>query len=162
AGWAGSFAALVLCALSLRLFAATPSAIDQAFEQFWNASSPDGAAKTIDLVVKSGVTFDDALSRLKKGRTYRSDVPHGAGKLSHRIGGDEFPYQLDVPDGYDAAKKYQLRIQLHGGVGRPDAAPRGNGIGQLAGIEQIYVLPTAWSAAEWWTDRQLENLHDIL
>jgi poly(3-hydroxybutyrate) depolymerase len=152
--------ALTLAA-SLRLLAAA-SAVDQAFDQFWSANAPDAAANAIDAVVKSGISFDDALVRLKKGRRYRSDVPRGVVKLSHRIGADEFPYMLDVPETYDAAKKYQVRIQLHGGVGRPDATPRGNGIGQLAGVEQIYILPTAWSEAEWWTNRQLENLQTIL
>jgi predicted esterase len=161
AGRVARIVALLACVLSLRLFAAS-SAIDQAFEQFWNASSPDASARTIEAIVKTGVTFDDAWARLKKGRTYRADVPRGVVKLTHRIGADEFPYQLDVPESYDPARKYQVRIQLHGGVGRPDAAPRGNGIGALAGVEQIYVLPTAWAAAEWWTDRQLENLHEIL
>ena len=155
------FAAVLLCLLSLPLIAAS-SAIDQAFQQFWDAATPEAAAATVDAVLKSGVAFDDAMARLKKGRTYRNDVPRSLVKLTHKIGADEFPYMLDVPETYDAAKKYQVRIQLHGGVGRPDAAPRGNGIGQLAGVEQIYVLPTAWSAAEWWTDRQLENLHEIL
>jgi len=163
AGKAGrlAFAFLLGSILTLRLGAAS-SAIDQAFDQFWNASSPEVAEKTVDAIVKTVVSFDDALARLKKGRTYRNDVLRGVVKLSHRIGSDEFPYQVDVPESYDPAKKYQVRIQLHGGVGRPDAAPRGNGIGQLAGVEQIYVLPTAWSAAEWWTDRELENLHEIL
>jgi hypothetical protein len=40
--------------------------------------------------------------------------------------------------------------------------PRGNGIGALAGSEQIYILPTAWSEAEWWTDAQASNLRWIL
>jgi predicted esterase len=161
AGAAGTVVALILCGLSLTLVAA-PSAVDQAFEQFWSASSPDAAAKTVDAIVKSGVSFDEAMVRLKKGRTYRADVPRGVVKLTHRIGSDDFAYMLDVPEHYDPAKQYQVRVQLHGGVGRPDGAPRGNGIGALAGAEQIYVLPTAWAAAEWWTDRQLENLHEIL
>lgn len=155
------FLVALLAAFASYEVLAAPSGIDQAFEQFWSASSPDAAAQTIEAVVKSGVTFDAALARLKKGRAYRADAPRGVVKLSHRIGADEFPYLLDVPETYDAATKYQVRVQLHGGVGRPDAAPRGNGIGQLAGVEQIYVLPTAWAAAEWWTDRQLENLHEI-
>jgi predicted esterase len=155
------FVALIGLALSFQLLAAS-SAIDQAFDQFWNAGSPDAAAKTIDGIVKSGVSFDDAVARLKRGRAFRNDVPRGVVKLTHRIGNDDFPYMLDVPEKYDPARKYQARVQLHGGVGRPDAAQRGNGIGQLAGVEQIYILPTAWAAAEWWTDRQLENLHEIL
>jgi dienelactone hydrolase len=108
------------------------------------------------------VGFDEALTRLKQGRTYAADVPRGLVRLTHRIGSDDFPYMVDVPASYDSTRKYQVRIQLHGGVGRPDATPRGNGIGALAGAEQIYIMPTAWAAAEWWTDRQLDNLRAIL
>jgi hypothetical protein len=147
--------------LSLRL-AAAPAAIEQAFDRFWGASSSDAAASAIDAVAGSGVTFDEAVSRLRKGRPYRRDVPRGVVKLTHRMGSDDFPYQLEVPESYDPSRKYQVRVQLHGGVGRPDAAARGNGIGALVGAEQIYVLPTAWAAAEWWTNRQLDNLHWIL
>jgi poly(3-hydroxybutyrate) depolymerase len=147
--------------LSLSLGAASP-AVDAAFAQFWRANTTAEADKAAEAVLKSGVSFDDALARLKQGRTYAADVPRGVVRLTHTLGADEFPYMLDVPETYDASRKYQVRIQLHGGVGRPDAAPRGNGIGPLAGAEQIYIMPTAWAAAEWWTDRQLENLRVIL
>ena len=156
-----AFGASLALLCSLRLLAA-PSPIDQSFDKFWSATSPDAAAKSIDAIIKSGVSFDEALARLKAGRTYRGDAPRGVVKLAHRIGGEEFPYVLDVPENYDPAKKYQVRVQLHGGVGRTDRSPRGNGIGQLAGVDQIYVLPTAWADAEWWTHRQLENLQSIL
>ena len=136
--------------------------VDAAFARFFSASTAADASQAVDAVVKSGVSFDEALKRLKQGRTYAADVPRGVVRLTHRLGTDDFPYMLDVPASYDPAKKYQVRVQLHGGVGRPDAAPRGNGIGALAGAEQIYVMPTAWAAAEWWTDRQLDNLRIIL
>jgi predicted peptidase len=39
----------------------------------------------------------------------------------------------------------------------------GNGaIGALAGAEQIYILPSGWVDAEWWTDVQLDNLRTVL
>jgi hypothetical protein len=141
--------------------APTPG-VDAAFTQFWDAATPQRAAAAAEAVAKSGVTFDEALARLKRGRSYKGSVPHGVVELTHQIGGTAFPYKLDVPENYDPARKYQVRVQLHGGVGRPDAAPRAGGIGALAGAEQIYVLPTAWAAAEWWTDVQLTNLHEIL
>ena len=60
-------------------------------------------------------------------------------------------------------RRYQVRFQLHGGVGRPEPALRGSGsIGALAGAEQIYVLPAAWDEAPWWDDAQIENLRVIL
>jgi predicted esterase len=141
---------------------AASAAVEKAFAKFWSARSPAEAENAATDVVKSGVSFDDALATVKHGRTYPSNPPKGIVRESRRVGGAEFAYTLDVPLTYSPSKTYQVRVQLHGGVGRPDASPRGNGIGQLAGVEQIYVLPTAWSEAEWWTDRQLESLRAIL
>lgn len=142
--------------------AASPAS-DAALAQFVGAASPADADKMRDAVLKAGATFDEAWAALKRGRTYKVDVPKGVTKLSHHIGTTEFPYTVDVPLAYDPAKKYQMRVQLHGGVGRPDATPRGNGIGALAGsTEQIYLLPTSWSEAEWWTDVQLDNLRALV
>jgi poly(3-hydroxybutyrate) depolymerase len=157
-------AAMVLGAgllLGGALRAATPAAA-AAVAQFLAADSPATAAKAADAVLKAGLTFDEAYAALKKGRSYAADVPKGIVKASHTRGGLTFNYQLEVPDTYDPAKAYQLRVQLHGGVGRPDPTPRTTGIGQLAGAEQIYLLPTAWAEAEWWTDPQLGNLRTLL
>src|SRR5262245_21868852 len=154
-----TLASLMLAGLALR--AASP-ATEAAFAKFWRAATVADAEKLVAEVAKSGVTFDDAVTLLKNGRPYDPKAAKGIVKLSHKVGADDFAYTVDVPDTYDASKRYQLRVQLHGGVGRPDAAPRGNGIGALAGAEQIYLLPTAWNAAEWWTDRQLDNLRFVV
>ncbi len=142
------------------------SAIDAAFEKFWAAANPQEAGAATAAVVKSGVAFDAALARLKKGRTFPAAPERGVVQLSHKIGGADFIYTLDVPKSYDAAKKYQARFQLHGGVGRPEGTVRGNGsIGSLAGpdtIDQIYVLPNSWANAMWWQDVQIANLRMIL
>jgi poly(3-hydroxybutyrate) depolymerase len=141
---------------------AASTASDAAITQFLSAASPDEALKAADAVVKTGVSFDEAYAALRKGRTYKADVPRGLVRASHRIGDLTFNYQLEIPQAYDPAKTYQLRVQLHGGVGRPDPTPRSSGIGQLAGVEQIYLLPTAWAEAEWWTDQQLGNLRALI
>ncbi|HUR34599.1 MAG TPA: PDZ domain-containing protein [Vicinamibacterales bacterium] len=146
---------------SAHVRAASPAA-DAALAQFLGAASPADAAKAADAVVKSGATFDEAYAALTRGRVYRRDAPTGIVKASHKAGDLTFNYQLEVPQTYDSTKPWQLRVQLHGGVGRPDPTPRGNGIGALAGAEQIYLLPTAWSEAEWWTDLQLGNLRSLL
>ena len=74
-----------------------------------------------------------------------------------------FPTRVDVPKTYDPARKYQVRVQLHGGVTRPDPAARGDGsIGSLAGAEQIYVLPQSWNEAQWWAPSQFENVPAII
>lgn len=144
-----------------RIEAASPAA-DAALARFLDAPTQAEADQARAGVVSAGATFDEAYAALKKGRTFKGDAPKGITKLSHTMDGVEFAYTMDVPASYDPTRKYQLRVQLHGGVGRPDASPRGNGIGALAGAEQIYLLPTAWSQAEWWTDTQLQNLRVLL
>jgi molybdopterin-dependent oxidoreductase alpha subunit len=144
--------------------AQTPAAIDAAFQRFWDARNTDEAAKAAQRLAVSGVSFDDALGRLRRGRTYSAQVKRGVVKLQRRNVAGDFPYTLDAPETYDPARQYQVRLQLHGGVMMRDAGqPRGNGsIGALAGAEQIYVLPTSWRDAPWWSRAQLENIDTIL
>lgn len=146
---------------------AAAAAIDAAFDQWWSASDPDGARGAASRVIQSGVTFDDAFRRLRAGRTYARDVPTGVVLERRRAEGEEFYYSLDVPPTYDPSRRYQVRIQLHGGVGAgEDNRRRGNGaIGALAGpaeSEQIYIIPTSWLDVPWWSDKQLRNLRAIL
>jgi len=159
--------ALAAAGVSLRPLGPVHAAakdIDTAFKAFWAAGTIDDAAKAIPDIVGSGVTFADASERLHAGRTYSASVPTGVVRTSYRAHGTEFFYDINVPASYDPAKKYPVRVHLHGGVSRPSNQPRGNGsIGNIAGgDEQIYILPTGWEDAEWWTERQAENLRVIL
>lgn len=138
--------------------------VDSSFQKFWAADSPASAARAADEILKSGVSFDDALRRLKQGRTY-GPQKDGVVQLSNRTAdGVEHFYSVTIPAGYDPARRYQIRFQLHGGVGgRTDNKPRGNGqIGTLAGAEQFYVIPYAWNDEPWWSDDQVMNLHAIV
>src|SRR5262249_45020843 len=143
---------------------AASTASDAAFKAFWDAPTPQAAAKAADDIVKSKVPFDEAYATLKRGRAYSATVARGVVKLSHRIAERDFNYTLDVPQTYSPSRQYQVRVQLHGGVtGRDDGDIRGAGsIGQLAGAEQIYVLPISWKDAPWWSNAQLENMAAIL
>src|SRR5262249_7383777 len=129
------------------------------------------ATKAAAAVVASGVAFDDALSRLKQGRSYSAQVKRGLVHLQRRSVLGEFFYDVDVPDSYDPGRKYQVRVQLHGGVMmRETSEPRGRQGGRggrggglsLPGVEQIYVMPTSWRDAPWWSREQVENLEAIL
>src|SRR6266496_4398883 len=109
-------------------------------------------------------TFDQAYLRLRQGRTYTAQ-PTGLVRMSNRsTDGVEHHFALNVPDSYDQTKRYQVRIQLHGGVGgRRDNQPVGTGlIGALAGAQQIYVIPYSWYASPWWSDDQVDSLHAIV
>ncbi|MEZ5294046.1 MAG: PDZ domain-containing protein [Vicinamibacterales bacterium] len=150
-------------AAAVALATSAPPSVDQAFTAFWAAATVDQAATAARDVVASGVDFQTAVARLKQGRSYAATAPRGVQTLVRKSGGQAFPYTIDVPASYDPAKRYQVRVQLHGGVGRPEAARRGDGsIGTLAGAEQIYVLPQAWNDFAWWNAAQDENLPAIL
>ena len=82
---------------------------------------PESATAT----VRAGA---DEIVRLRQGRPYSTNVARGVVRLSRKAGDTTFAYILDVPQNYDPARKYQVRVQLHGGVARPDPTPRGNGI----------------------------------
>jgi acetyl esterase/lipase len=153
----------------LALLAATAAAsaasadIDAAFKAFWAARTPQEAAKVVPDLLRSGVTVEEALKRLKAGRPYSATVPKGVVKASYKALGKEFFYAVNVPESYDPAGRYQVRFQLHGGVMRPSNQPRGDGtIGALAGDEQLYIIPYAWADAPWWGEEQLDNLSAIL
>ena len=156
-------AAFLLCPAG-RAQSASADPVDAAFARFWAATSPIEAAPLAEQIVKTGVAFDEAWDRLRRGRAYAAQKT-GVVFLSNRTeDGVEHNFAVDIPAGYDPARRYQVRFQLHGGIGaRTDNRPRGNGeIGALAGAEQIYVLPYAWEDAPWWSDDQVSNLSAIV
>lgn len=143
---------------------AQTSKVDTAFGKFWAASSRDEAAGLVDAIVRSGVSFDEAYRRLQRGRAYGAQ-PTGVVRLKNRTSdGVEHFYALSVPDSYDPARRFQARVQLHGGVsGRTTNAPVGSGtVGALAGAEQIDIIPYAWNDAPWWSNDQILNLVEIV
>jgi pimeloyl-ACP methyl ester carboxylesterase len=141
-----------------------PPDLDAALAKFWAAKDPAAAERVATDVVRSGARFEEVLHRLKQGRPYAKDVPTGIVSGKRRVGLEgEFGYTLDVPAGYDPARAYPVRVHLHGGVNRATPRPVGrDGIGRLAGAEQIYIIPSSWSAAPWWSDAQIDNLRAIL
>src|SRR5215468_833857 len=140
------------------------SAVDTAFQKFWDAHSPGDASRLIDGVINSGVSYDEALRRLKQGRSYaaqKSGVVMTTNRTQDKV---EHYYAVNVPANYDPGRRYQVRFQLHGGVmGRSTNQPRNSGeIGALAGAEQFYVIPYSWTEAPWWSDDQVLNLTAIV
>jgi PDZ domain-containing protein len=143
---------------------AAPPTADAAFESLFQARNANEATAAVDRILATGVTFDEAFRRLRQGRAYSRDVARGTVQGSYRSEAGEYFYTLDIPENYDPTRRYQVRVQLHGGVGRIDtnAAPRTGSTGRLTGAEQIYVIPYAWKDAPWWSGRQIENLRAIL
>jgi len=160
------------CMLTLLLAAALsaaapPPTVEAAFQKFWSAHNPDEAARSAAAIASSGASFEDALARLKRGRPYSAQVKRGLVHMQRRSVMGEFFYDLGIPDTYDPDRKYQVRVQLHGGVMmRETSQPRSNGRGgsgiTLPGADQIYVMPVSWREAPWWSRAQIENIDAIL
>jgi predicted esterase len=146
---------------------------DALFDKFFAAENPADAGVAADQIVAAGVDFDAAFARLKKGRFY-GDEKRGEYSLRWKSkSGPFFNNIVDVPSDYDPATKWQLRVQLHGGVGRPSPNPTsapgatagrpqpgqpartGN---RIAGEKQIYLHPSGWAAAQWWDEEQIDNI----
>jgi PDZ domain len=144
--------------------APAPAGVDAAFADFFQARTAREVSAASDRIVASGVGFEETFRRLRRGRVYSHDVPRGVVQASYRSENTEYFYTLDVPSSYDPARTYQVRVQLHGGVGRiaDNAPPRSGSNARLAGAEQIYVMPYAWRDAPWWSGRQTGNLRAIL
>ena len=142
--------------------AAAPPKGDAAFADFFQARTAREAEAAADRIVASGIGFDETFARLRQGRLYSRDVARGLVQGSHRGESGEYFYTLDVPESYDPARKYQVRVQLHGGVGRIESSTSPRPGSRLPGVEQIYVMPSAWRDAPWWSGRQVDNLRAIL
>jgi hypothetical protein len=160
----------ILCALCTVWTLSPPSTargqtpVDAAFAKFWDARTPADAARASEAVLGTGVSYDDALRRLRHGRPYTAQKPGVVmltNKTEDRV---EHYYAVTVPPAYDPAKRYQVRFQLHGGVtGRQTNQPRNSGdIGTLAGAEQFYVIPYGWTDAPWWSEDQVLNMNAIV
>jgi dienelactone hydrolase len=173
-----------LCAIASLLAVAvlpaqSPSTLDKAFADFWKADDPRAAERALERVLKGGGDFDAIYARLKTGRPYGKEK---TGELALRFpasAGVLFDNYVEVPAEYTPDRKWQVRVQLHGGVSRPpsatvrggsleeEGAAQGGGAPSLArprrenrirGESQIYVHPNGFAGSEWWHVTQVDNI----
>ena len=134
---------------------------DAAFLAFWNAPTAAAAEKTIHGIIDSGVSFDAALTKLKTGRAYAKEK---TGLIRHptSVGGESFETLIEIPAEYDPAKKWPVRVQLHGGVGRPPQPGRMPQSTRIPGEPQIYIEPQASDENAWWHASQVDSILGLL
>jgi len=140
-------------------------AVDRAFQSFWAASDRNGAAERIDAIVKTGVSFEEALSRVRRGRDYEADAPRGLQFGRHRtFDAIEHQYAYVIPDSYDYTRPTQVRVHLHGAIGRrrPPAVNRLRTDALAGSADEISVFPIGWADAMWWSGTQVDNVARIL
>jgi dienelactone hydrolase len=149
---------IVASAAALAGQGASAPGVDRAFVQFWEADNPRDAEQRVGDLLEAGVTFDAAWARLKAGRPY-GEQPLGTVDMPHRTGGVVLENVVEIPDDYDPARVWPLRVQLHGGVGRPLSAreidPSRN---RTRGESQIYIHPEGYGEVAWWHQTQVDNI----
>ena len=134
---------------------------DVAFRAFWNAPTAAAAEKTLHGIIDSGVSFDAALIKLKTGRAYAKEK---TGLIRHptSVGGESFETLIEIPAEYDPAKKWPVRVQFHGGVGRPPEPGRMPQSTRIPGEPQIYIEPQASDENAWWHTSQVDSILGLL
>ena len=135
--------------------------VDAAFRAFWDAQTPAAAEKTVRGIVESGVDFDTAWTRLKAGRTYAKEKT-GLIRVPTYVGGESFEALFEIPAEYDPGRKWPVRVQLHGGVGRPPQPGRQPQSTRIGGEPQIYIEPQASDDNAWWHTSQVDNILALL
>jgi predicted esterase len=167
-----AMASVILATASLRtspplsagsaLPAVDAGAIDAGFQAFWRAATPGDAAKAAERLLRDGVDFDAAWTRLKRGRPY-GKAPTGQHIERTRIADNI----VEIPESYDPARAWPLRVQLHGGISRDDPraqnSPVRPRVNRLPLDEPpITILPTGWRDAEWWNTNQVDNILSLV
>lgn len=164
-------ASIAVLAGAVGLIGLTTTVVSQApatpqVDQFLAAENPADAEKIAGQL--ANFDFDALYIRLKQGRTYL-DEKRGEYSLRWKSkSGPFFNNIVDVPSDYDPSQKYLLRVQLHGGVGRPSptaqppgrqqAPVNGRTPNRIEGEKQIYLHPSGWMAAQWWDEEQVDNI----
>ena len=148
-----------------QLPASNLAALDGAIADFWEARTDDEVSAASADILATNVTIEEVWPRLRAGRTYDRSAPTGRLLLSRtNRDGLEHEYVVLIPDNYDPANRYPVRVYLHGGVSRPK---RENGEfwrneARITRNDAVVVIPSGWSESLWWQDSQIENLSGIL
>ena len=148
-----------------QLPASNLAALDGAIADFWEARTDDEVSAASADILATNATIEEVWPRLRAGRTYDRSAPTGRLLLSRtNRDGLEHEYVVLIPDNYDPANRYPVRVYLHGGVSRPK---RENGEfwrneARITRNDAVVVIPSGWSESLWWQDSQIENLSGIL
>ena len=158
-----------LVAVVLWLPSLAPPALAQdlpaAVDAFWAAGSPDEIDRAVQTILALDPDIEPLWANLRAGATYRDDVPRGRQVLTRaNADGVEHRYVLYVPADYDPARRYPVRVYLHGGVSRPRRAEGEwwRNDERYARSDSLVVFPESWVDSVWWQSSQVENLTGML
>ena len=139
--------------------------LESAVNAFWTAGSSDEIDETVEAILELKPEIEPLWTHLRDGAAYGAGVPRGRRLLTRaNADGVEHRYLLYVPEDYDPARRYPVRVYLHGGVNRPRRADgdwwRNNE--RYARADSLVVFPESWIDSVWWESSQVENLTGML
>lgn len=155
------------CALAAALALSAPIAAGSeqdkaAWSRLLDAPDTRTALDAATALADSGVDVATALERVRQGRTYQEQKAGATTFTFTASDKTQLETLVEVPDGYRPDRRWPVRIQLHGGVGRPADAPRNLIPNRIQGETAIYLQPRAHARAEWWHLNQYEHVVALL
>jgi hypothetical protein len=140
-------------------------ALEKSLAAFWQAETPRDAEKATARVLAAKAGFDTLWTQLEQGRSY-SKQPTGIQTVKYPRNGTAYDFSsvVDVPANYDPARKWPVRIQLHGGISRlaPAIDDESRMTSRIPGENEIAIHPRGWVEAMWWNANQVDNILRVL
>ena len=160
-------AVLVLAALAAGGAVAPAAAqdLESAVADFWAAGSPEEIAAAAEGILALDPGIESLFPLVRAGGAYDPGVPRGRRVLTRRNPeGVEYRTIAWIPDDYDPARRYPVRVYLHGGVSRPrrDEAAWWRNQERYARGDAIVLFPESWRETMWWQASQIENLAGVV
>jgi hypothetical protein len=159
-----SLVLILACAAGMGAQSA-PAAGDVAMRAVLAADSSGDIAAATRQLAAAGVTYEELLARLKRGRDYTKQRT-GRVNVSSRDGANSLDNVIEVPADYEPSRAWPVRVTLHGGVGRaapgPGDQPARPLTNRTPSAGEIVIHPRAWAGSEWWTAGQVTNIRRLL
>ena len=136
-----------------------------AVDAFWAAGAGEEIDDAVEAILELDPEIEPLWTRVRAGATYGAEVPRGRQVMSREnADGVEYRYAVHVPDDYDPARRYPVRVYLHGGVSRPrrDDARFWRNEEPYARADSLVVFPESWGDSMWWQASQIEALGGML
>ena len=132
---------------------------------FWAAGSVEEIDRAVERILAVDPDIESLWPLVRAGGAYDAGVPRGRRVLTRRNPeGVEYRTVAWIPPDYDFARRYPVRVYLHGGVSRPRRAEAEWWRNQerYARDDAIILFPESWGETMWWQASQIENLAGVV
>ena len=139
--------------------------LEPAVADFWAADSTEEIDRAVERILALDPGIESLWPLVRAGGAYDAGVPRGRRVLTRRNpDGVEYRTIAWIPADYDPARRYPVRVYLHGGVSRPrrDEAAWWRNQERYARDDAIVLFPESWNETMWWQASQIENLAGVV